>query len=157
MSTVLVIRIRRTKPFIGFVFQSFFFSVLGLLGSIPHAFVLEWFNDVNEHVLPYLHFGALVVVFAMFFYVRLSIVMSIGILFYCLLCLFGIAFIENLEPFGFSLFQVSFILFIMAWIVQFIGHKIEGKKPSFFKDVQFLLIGPAWLMSMIFKKIGVKY
>ena len=38
-----------------------------------------------------------------------------------------------------------------------IGHKIEGKKPSFLKDVVFLLIGPAWLLSMIYKKVGLKY
>lgn len=37
-------------------------------------------------------------------------------------------------------------LFVVAWIGQFYGHKVEGKKPSFFKDLQFLLIGPAWCM-----------
>ena len=48
-------------------------------------------------------------------------------------------------------------IFIVAWIGQFIGHKIEGKKPSFFEDLQFLLIGPAWLLSFIYKKSGIKY
>jgi uncharacterized membrane protein YGL010W len=36
-------------------------------------------------------------------------------------------------------------LFVVLWIFQFIGHKIEGQKPSFFNDVQFLLIGPIWV------------
>ena len=45
---------------------------------------------------------------------------------------------------------------VVAWIGQFIGHKIEGKKPSFFEDLQFLLIGPAWLLSFIYKKIGIR-
>ena len=45
----------------------------------------------------------------------------------------------------------------LAWIGQFIGHKIEGEKPSFFDDLKFLLIGPAWLMSFILSKMGVKY
>ena len=49
------------------------------------------------------------------------------------------------------------IIFILAWIGQFVGHKIEGKKPSFFEDLQFLLIGPAWLLSFIFDRLGVKY
>jgi uncharacterized membrane protein YGL010W len=40
---------------------------------------------------------------------------------------------------------------------QFIGHKIEGKKPSFFKDILFLLIGPLWLLSFIYKKVGISY
>jgi uncharacterized membrane protein YGL010W len=47
------------------------------------------------------------------------------------------------------------ILFAVSWVAQFYGHKIEGKKPSFLKDIQFLLIGPAWLMSFIYKKIGI--
>jgi uncharacterized membrane protein YGL010W len=45
----------------------------------------------------------------------------------------------------------------VAWIFQFIGHKIEGKKPSFFKDLQFLLIGPIWLLHFVFKKVGLPY
>jgi uncharacterized membrane protein YGL010W len=49
------------------------------------------------------------------------------------------------------------IVFVTAWIGQFYGHKVEGKKPSFFKDLQFLLIGPAWLMSFVYKKMGIKY
>jgi len=40
---------------------------------------------------------------------------------------------------------------------QFIGHAIEGRRPSFFKDVQFLLTGPAWLMSFLFRAAGLRY
>jgi len=46
---------------------------------------------------------------------------------------------------------------VLAWIFQFWGHKVEGKKPSFIKDLQFLMIGPAWIMSFIYKKIGISY
>jgi len=53
--------------------------------------------------------------------------------------------------------QVCLGLFVLAWIGQFIGHKIEGKKPSFFKDVVFLLIGPAWLLHFIYKKLDIAY
>ena len=55
------------------------------------------------------------------------------------------------------LWKTSLIIFVVAWIGQFIGHKIEGKKPSFFQDIQFLLIGPAWLLSFIYNKLGIKY
>ena len=47
--------------------------------------------------------------------------------------------------------------FVLAWIGQFIGHKIEGEKPSFFEDLQFLLIGPAWLLHFIYKKVGFSF
>jgi len=46
---------------------------------------------------------------------------------------------------------------VLAWIGQFIGHRIEGKKPSFLQDLQFLLIGPAWLLHFIYKKWGIRY
>ena len=49
------------------------------------------------------------------------------------------------------------VVFVLAWIGQFIGHRIEGKKPSFLQDIVFLLIGPAWLMSFVYRKIGQKY
>jgi len=49
------------------------------------------------------------------------------------------------------------VVFLLAWTGQFIGHVLERRKPSFFKDLLFLLIGPAWLMSFIYKKIGQRY
>ncbi len=42
---------------------------------------------------------------------------------------------------------INLIIFIVAWIGQFIGHKIEGKKPSFFQDLFYLMVGPAWVMA----------
>ena len=46
------------------------------------------------------------------------------------------------------------VLFVLAWIGQFYGHKIEGKKPSFFKDVFFLMVGPAWVMEKLRLKMA---
>lgn len=43
-------------------------------------------------------------------------------------------------------------IFVLAWIGQFIGHQVEGKKPSFFKDVQFLMIGPLWLLADVYRR-----
>ena len=48
-------------------------------------------------------------------------------------------------------------IFVVAWIGQFVGHSIEGTRPSFFKDVQFLLIGPVWLMSHVYRRLGLAY
>jgi len=52
---------------------------------------------------------------------------------------------------------ISLIIFVLAWIGQFYGHEVEGKKPSFFKDLQFLLIGPAWVIHYFYKKLGIPY
>jgi uncharacterized membrane protein YGL010W len=48
-------------------------------------------------------------------------------------------------------------VFVVAWIGQFIGHRIEGTKPSFLDDIKFLLIGPAWLLGHLYRKVGITY
>ena len=80
-----------------------------------------------------------VLVFAMvfIFYARLDVVLAIAMVALTLL----MAWLIFILPSSFGLYIT---LFILAWIGQFYGHKIEGKKPSFFKDLQFLLIGPLW-------------
>ena len=45
-----------------------------------------------------------------------------------------------------NLLTASIIIFVAAWIGQFYGHKVEGAKPSFLKDIEFLLIGPLWVI-----------
>lgn len=53
--------------------------------------------------------------------------------------------------------QVAVVAFVIAWIFQFIGHKIEGKKPSFFDDVRFLLIGPLFVISFLYRRWKLPY
>ena len=48
-------------------------------------------------------------------------------------------------------------IFVLAWIGQFIGHMVEGKRPSFFQDMQFLMIGPMWLLSFVYRRMGIRY
>jgi len=50
---------------------------------------------------------------------------------------------------------VWLVVFVVAWLSQFISHKVEGKKPSFFKDLQFLLIGPLWLLAFIYRRFNL--
>ena len=52
---------------------------------------------------------------------------------------------------------VALAVFVVAWVAQFIGHKIEGKKPSFLEDLQFLLVGPLFLLVKAFRKAGLPY
>jgi len=122
-----------------------FFCVLGLVRSIPVpaglAETAPWF----DWALPFM-------VLALVFYLRLSPLLSLGLLTFMTCCYAGVL---ALELHGrWPVWRICLALFVLAWIGQFIGHKIEGKKPSFFKDVVFLLIGPAWLMSMVYRKFG---
>ncbi|HYG02931.1 MAG TPA: Mpo1-like protein [Chryseosolibacter sp.] len=127
-----------------------FFSIVGLIASIPSGFI----QNISEGN-PYANWATITLVVVLIYYVSLSIPLSFGMLLFGVLCLFAARLLaeSNLAP----LWLISIIIFIVAWIGQFYGHKVEGKKPSFLKDVQFLLIGPAWLMHFIYRKLGIPY
>ena len=128
-----------------------FLSVVGLMASIPSSMVQSVLGENN----PYANWAAIVLILVLIYYVSLSIPLSIGMMLFGALCLFIVNFIAqaNVAP----LWVVSLLIFFVAWVGQFYGHKVEGKKPSFLKDVQFLLIGPAWLMHFIYKRVGIPY
>jgi uncharacterized membrane protein YGL010W len=44
-------------------------------------------------------------------------------------------------------------LFLAGWVLQFIGHAIEGKPPEFFSDWRFLLVGARWWVAKMLKRI----
>lgn len=125
---------------------SIFFSIVGLLYSVKLPLPI---TDTLQ-----LNLAMVILALVMLYYLRLSVTLAIGLLFFTGACLFLAQQIENQ---GLTLWQVSVAIFVIAWIGQFWGHKVEGKKPSFFKDVQFLMIGPAWLMHFIYKKLGIPY
>ena len=128
-----------------------FFSVYGLLASIPSGF-LQGFLP-NDWAF-FGNFGTIVFILGLIFYLRVSFSMFLGMLLVCVLTALGNQWLATLSM---PLWQSSLIIFVVAWIGQFYGHKVEGKKPSFFKDLQFLMIGPAWLLGFIYKKVGLNY
>ena len=121
-----------------------FFSIVGFLYSIKLPFEITG-HRVNVALIAF--------VLIIFYYFLLSKTLWIGMFLFSSICLLLCHLIEL--KFFMPLWAFSLVVFIVAWIGQFYGHKIEGKKPSFFKDLQFLLIGPAWLMSFIYKRIGI--
>lgn len=56
-----------------------------------------------------------------------------------------------------QILSVCLTVFVLAWIGQFIGHKIEGKKPSFFDDLRFLLIGPLFVLGFLYRRLRLAY
>jgi uncharacterized membrane protein YGL010W len=129
------------------------FSLLGLVWSIPfpHLAFLGKYNG-------YLNWASFLIAFSIYYYYKLSPVMSYLMLILIFIMSMGIVKIEQAQANGGpALWLVCAVIFVLAWIGQFIGHKIEGKKPSFLDDVKFLLIGPIWLLHFICKKIGLRY
>ncbi len=123
-----------------------FFSLVGLLYCVK----------LGIHLTPNLqiNLAMLVLIQVVWYYIRLSPPLAVGMTIFALLCLFVAQMIETS---GLVLWQISLGLFVIAWIGQFWGHSVEGKRPSFYKDLQFLMIGPAWLMSFIYDRLGLRY
>lgn len=129
------------------------FSLLGLVWAIPfpHLAFLGKYNG-------FVNWASFLIAFSVYYYYKLSPIMSYLMLLLICLMSFFIVMLEKWELAGGpAVWLVCAVIFIGAWIGQFIGHKIEGKKPSFLEDVKFLLIGPIWLLHFICKKIGLKY
>jgi uncharacterized membrane protein YGL010W len=123
---------------------SIVFSIVLLLWSIPSPGILTDFG---------LNYAYVVMFLAVFYYVLLSPTLAIGMaLIFSLMGFFAQA-IQLSSPI--PVWSIGLIVFAIAWIGQFYGHHVEGKKPSFLKDIQFLLIGPIWLLQFIYKRVGI--
>jgi uncharacterized membrane protein YGL010W len=122
-----------------------FFSIVGLVSIIPfpwEIYIYEWIN---------LSWALIALVLVLLYYVSLSVSLSLGMLLFSIGCIFLCSKI-NVSMYA---LWIYIGIFAFSWVFQFIGHNIEGKKPSFLQDIQFLLIGPAWLMHFILKKLNI--
>jgi uncharacterized membrane protein YGL010W len=98
-------------------------------------------------------FAALAVTVAsLAYYLMLSVPFALGML----LVSGAMLWVLSLLPQG-QVLWFSVGVFVVAWIGQFIGHKIEGKKPSFFDDLRFLLIGPLFVLGFLYRRLHIAY
>jgi uncharacterized membrane protein YGL010W len=123
------------------------FSLLGLLWLVPVPYFAAtigfWFN-----------WATLLMALAIAYYLILSPALALGMAVIALVMFAAVRWLEVTVTFPLWMLFVG--IFVIAWIGQFIGHEIEGKKPSFFKDLQFLLIGPAWLLADLYRQLGLR-
>jgi uncharacterized membrane protein YGL010W len=127
---------------------SIMLSLLGLLWAIPvPGFIAA--------ISPLLNWATVFVAFALGYYLMLSPKLAVGML-PVVVVMMVVNYAIWLQVGGW-IWLVAVIIFFVAWVGQFWGHKIEGKKPSFLKDLQFLLIGPLWLLSFIYQRAGMSY
>ncbi|WP_343663847.1 DUF962 domain-containing protein [Chryseobacterium mucoviscidosis] len=126
-----------------------FWTILGFISIIPSKSI--GFRYIGE--ISYISFAAIALV--TIFYTRLSFLIGL-IMFFVMILMESFAYGINIR-FEEKSWMVYIAVFVITWIFQFVGHKIEGKKPSFLKDLQFLLVGPIWLLSFILKKLGIRY
>ncbi|MGB0837095.1 MAG: DUF962 domain-containing protein [Flavobacteriaceae bacterium] len=116
-----------------------FWSIVALLVSIPNTLLVDLSGYSNPYIM---NWGSFALLLAMTFYLRaMEARTNMVMLLFSLACIFSSVWLKEYIP----LWQTALAVFVLAWIGQFYGHKIEGVKPSFLKDLQFLLIGPAWV------------
>jgi uncharacterized membrane protein YGL010W len=122
-------------------------SRFGLLWSLPVP-------DLFASVSPWLNWATVTAFAALLYCLALSPALAVGILIaFTVLVLIT----QWLATLPWPLWLTSITIFVVAWIGQFIGHAIEGKRPSFFKDLQFLLIGQLWLLAAAYRRLGLHY
>lgn len=128
-----------------------FISIIGLLSYIK----LTPSIDAKPNLFPYFNLAELLILVALIFYLRLSVPVFIGMAIVSMLVYLPLryAILHTQIP----VWLICSIVFVLAWLGQFYGHKIEGKKPSFLTDLIFLLVGPAWILGFLFKKWGIKF
>ncbi len=128
-----------------------FFSLIGLFSYVSISSLTD---NLNSGYAFFISLASVIIILILVFYIRLSLSIAIGMLIVSLISLLFnyLIYTSGIIP----LWLFSSIIFVLAWFGQFYGHKVEGKKPSFFTDVQFLLIGPAWILSFVYKKTGLK-
>ncbi len=121
-----------------------FVSLLGLLAAVP---VPEAFNGPPAFV----NWAVVALVAALAWYFVKSVTYGAAMLVFSALSLLVISGLERLPV---PLAASSGLLFVVGWIGQFIGHRYEGKRPSFFRDLQFLLVGPLWVIDKLINRHG---
>jgi uncharacterized membrane protein YGL010W len=122
-------------------------AVLGLLWSLPVPPALAT-------RAPLVNWTTLAVAAAVGYYALLSLRLALGMLLPLAVALWALTRLAAAPP---PLWQSCLAIFVVAWIGQFVGHAVEGRRPSFFKDLQFLLIGPLWLLSFAYRRLGLRY
>lgn len=129
------------------------FSLLGLVWAIPFPY-LAFLGRYNG----FLNWASFLIAFSGYYYYRLSPVLSYMTLLLIFILALGVVQLEKWELAGGpALWLVCTVIFVFAAVAQFIGYKIEGKRFSFLKSLQFLFISPVWLMHFLSLKIGLKW
>jgi len=122
-------------------------SMIGMLWSLPVPQALL-------QVSPLLNWGTVVLLAGVVYYLSMSWSLGVGMMLFVAGVAASILWLEQLP---WPLWIVCVVLFVVAWIGQFIGHVVEGRRPSFFTDLAYLLIGPAWLAGKVMRRLGIAY
>lgn len=122
-------------------------SLVGLMWAIP---IPEEFSRIS----PALNWATAFLLSAMVYYLIMSIPLALGM---APLVLLTVVIVDRLAELPWPVWASSASIFVLAWLGQFYGHHIEGRRPAFFRDLQFLMIGPLWILAGLYRRLGIPY
>ncbi|GLR70338.1 DUF962 domain-containing protein [Agaribacter marinus] len=124
---------------------SIYFVTIGLVWLIPVPAFIAAMNITWAHILA---------VPVLMYYFKLSGAMGAAMTLLTIGVFVGLVALANA---GINVLYFCIALFVFMWVIQFVGHKIEGKQPSFLEDLRYLLVGPMWWWVHWFKRANIQY
>lgn len=121
-------------------------ALIGLLWAIPVP-------AAASATSPWLNWGTVALTGLCLYYLRLAPRLGVGMVVASLIVGPGLALLDGL---GTPLWLIAAAVFVVGWIGQFVGHHVEGRRPSFFRDLRFLLIGPLWVLAKLYQRLGIR-
>lgn len=123
-----------------------FIALVGLLAAIP---VPDWLPGSAR----WLNVGTLALAGVIVYYLRMAPRLGLGMLLAGVVIVPLVGLAASLTP---PLWVTALAAFSIGWVGQFIGHYVEGRRPSFFRDLRFLLIGPLWVLAKLYAALGIR-
>lgn len=122
--------------------------VLGTVGVLWTLPVPGEFYEIS----PLLNWGSAFLMAAAVYYFIISVPLAIGMLPFTL----GVAAWQHwLETSDFSPLRVSAGLLLAGIIGLWLGRRRQWSVGPLLQDLQMMMIGPAWLLSVLYRRIGI--
>ncbi len=122
-------------------------GTVGLLWSLP---VPEAFNKIS----PFLNWGTAFLMAAVVYYFIISVSLALGMLPFLL----GVAALAMwLKDSHYPLVWVSAGLTSVAVFGLWFGQHTTGGIRAVLRDIQLMMIAPVWLLSNLYRRLGIPY
>lgn len=124
--------------------------VLGTVGLLWYLPIPAEFHEIS----PLLNWGSAFLIAATIYYFIISLSIAIGLLPFML----GLASLQLwLAATEYPALGVSVGLLVAGTVGLWLGRRGSGGLRAVLQDLQLMMIGPAWLLSVMYRRFGIPY